>query len=153
MLSFGLPYEGKDKFDAFVSDDKRALTVTFSDFQLNLEGGKSFQPLASCIFTTVIPVDGDEKSVQIAFGVNAFALTTEGATATIAISVNGQTTVADFSGNSQESIVQQLEFKCERPSECRLCIFLLVGLDSKNPNAAASLSVSTIDAEFLPRPT
>jgi hypothetical protein len=153
MLAFGQPYQSKDKFEFGVSDDKRAFTLTFSDFQLNLEGGKSATPIASRVFTIVVPVEGDEKWAEIAFGVNAFALTAEGATATIAISVNGRTTVADFSGNSEESIVQQLEFNGEKPSECRLCVFLLAGLDSKNPNGAASLSVSSIDGEFLPRPT
>jgi hypothetical protein len=152
MLAFGQPYQGKDKFDFHVSDDKRAFTLTFQDFQLNLEGGKSATPIGSRVFTAVVPVQGDEKRVEIAFGVSAFAATTEGATATIAISVNGQTVFADFSGKSDESIVQQLEFKDERPSECRICIFLLVGLDSKNPNTGASLSVATIDGEFLPRP-
>jgi hypothetical protein len=68
------------------------------------------------------------------------------------LSVNGKTTAADFSGEKQESIVQQIEFEGDRPSECRICIFLLAGLDSKNPGAT-SLSVSTIDGEFLPRPT
>ena len=153
MLSFGQAYPGTDKFDFNISDDKRAFTLTFSDFQLNLEGGKSAKLVDSRVSAIVVPVGGDQKQAQIAFGLNAFAVTTGGATATIVISVNGTTTVADFSGDTQESIVQQIEFEDSRPSECRICVFLLVGLDSSNPDAAASLSVTSIDGEFLPRPT
>ena len=53
MLSFGQPYQSNDKFEFSVSDDKRAFTLTFSDFQLNLEGGKAATPIASRVFTVV----------------------------------------------------------------------------------------------------
>jgi hypothetical protein len=153
MLSFGQPYKGSDKIDVGISDDKRALTITFSDMQLNLEGGgKSAQPIGTRVFTVMIPVGGDEEQVQIAFGLNGFALATEGTTATLVMSVNGKTVVRDIAAKSEESIVQELEFKGPRPAECRLCVFLLVGLEANNKSAAASLSVTAIDAEFLPRP-
>jgi hypothetical protein len=152
MLSFGQAYPGSDKFDFHVSDDKRAFTLTFADFQLNLEGGKSAKPVATRVGTIVVPVGGDQKQAQIAFGMSAFAVTTEGSTGTVVLSVNGRTTVADFTGEKQESIVQEIEFEGDRPAECRICIFLLAGLDSRDPGAT-SLSVSTIDGEFLPRPT
>lgn len=154
MLAFGqVPtYKGTDKFELSVSEDKRAFTLTFSDLQLAGQTGKSPAPISSRVFSLAVPVSGDDKRVEIEFGVSAFVLTTEGATATLVFSVNGQTTVADFAANTEKGFVQQLKFTGDRPSECRLCAFLLVGQDSKNANAAANLSVSAVDAEFLPRP-
>ena len=78
-------------------------------------------------------------------------MTTEGATATIVFSVNGQTTVADFPANSEQGFDQVLKFTAPSPSECRLCVFLLVRRDSKNSNAEAFLSAPVINAEILPR--
>ena len=78
-------------------------------------------------------------------------MTTEGATATIVFGVNGQTTVADFPANSEQGFDQVLKFTAPSPSECRLCVFLLVRRDSKNSNAEAFLSAPVINAEILPR--
>ncbi len=155
MLGFGqVPtYQSNDKFELAVSDDKRAFTLTFSDLQVTVETSKSPAPIASRVFSLAVPLAGEEKKkTEIEFNVSAFVLTTEGATATMVFSVNGQTTVADFAANAEQSFLQKLRFTAEKPSECRLSVFLLVGQDSKNSNAAASLNVSAIDAEFLPRP-
>jgi hypothetical protein len=80
--------------------------------------------------------------VEIEFIItNAFVGTTEGATATMVLSVNGQTTFADFPANSDQGFDHVLKFTAPSASECRLNVFLLVGRDSNNP-----------DAEILPRP-
>ena len=105
------------------------------------------------MFFLVLPLEGYDETAEIEFFCSdAFVLTTEGATATLVLSVNGQTTVADIPANSEHSFVHPLKFTAPSPSECRICVFLLVGRDSKNPNAEAFLSSSTIDAEILPRP-
>ena len=81
---------------------------------------------------------------------DAFVLTTEGATATLVLSVNGQTTVANFPEYAEQSFVHPLKFTALSPSECRICVFLLVGRDS-NSDAEAFLSSNVFDAEILPR--
>jgi hypothetical protein len=145
-------YQSNEKFDLDVSDDKRALTLTFSDLQATVGGGKSPAPMSTRAFSLVLPLEGDEKRVEIEFIVQGFILASEGATATIVCSVNGQTTVADFPGESDQSFVQKLRFAAETPSECRLYVFLLVGRDSRNANIEAHMNVASIDAEILPRP-
>ncbi len=156
MSTFGQTptYQSDEKFDLRVSDDKRALTLGFLEgFEVTVGGSKSLAPVSTRAFFLVLPLEGDNERVEIEFFCsNAFVLTTEGATATLVFSVNGQTTIADFSASSEQSFIQPLKFTALSPSECRLSVFLLVGRDSKNANAEAFLSVPAIDAEILPRP-
>jgi hypothetical protein len=153
MFTFGqIPtYQGDERFEVVVSDDKRALTLMFSDLQATVGGSKSLAPISTRVFSLVLPLEGDEKMVEIEFIVQGFILALEGATASLVCSVNGQTTVTDFPGRVDESFVQKLKFAAETPSESRLCVFLLLGRDSGNANAEAQLSVTSIDAEILPR--
>jgi hypothetical protein len=156
MFTFGkVPtYLSEDKFDVAVSDDKRAFTLTFDDLKVTAEAGKgSTAPMSAHVFSLVLPIEGYGEKLEIEFSVNGTVLTREGATATLMLSVNGQTTVADFPGNSDESPVQTLKFTAETAPECRICLFLLVGRDSKNTATAAFLNAMTIDAEILPRTT
>jgi hypothetical protein len=153
MFTFGkiLPYQTDESFELGVSDDKRALTFTFSDMQVTVGAAKSPAPTSTRIFSLVLPLEGDEKRVEIEFIIQAFVLTLEGATASLVCSVNGQTTVTDFPGVSDQSFEQKLTFAADTPSEARLFVLLLVGRDSGNPDAEAHLSVVSIDAEILPR--
>ena len=154
MFTFGkVPtYLSEDKFDVAVSDDKRAFTLTFDDLKVTTEAGKgSTAPISAHVFSLVLPIEGYGENLEIEFSVNGTVLTREGATATLMLSVNGQTTVADFPGNSDASPVQTLKFTAETAPECRICLFLLVGRDSKNTATAAFLNAMTIDAEILPR--
>ncbi len=150
MFTFGQTptYQTDEKFDLSVSDDRRALTLRFTEFEVTVGGSKS--PASTRAFCLVLPLEGDDETAEIEFIVtNALVMTTEGATATIVLSVNGQTTVTDFPANSDQSFTQQLNFTAApSPSECRLCVFLLVGRDSKNPDSEAFLGSPSIDAEF-----
>ena len=144
-------------FELDVTDDKRALTLTFSDLQVAVGGSNSTAPMSTRVFSLVLPLEGDkkdkdEKRVEIEFIVQGSILSLEGATATLVCSVNGQTTVTDFPGASEQGFVQKLKFEAEAPSEARLCVFLLLGRDSSNTNAEAHMNVSAIDVEILPRP-
>jgi hypothetical protein len=155
MFGFGQTptFQSDEPFVLDVSDDKRALTLTFSEFEVSVGSSQSPAPMSTRAFFLVLPLEGYDERVEIEFFCsNAFVLTTEGATATLVFSVNGQTTVADFPANSEQSFIQPLKFTAPSPSECRLCVFLLVGRDSKNSNSEAFLRVPAIDAEILPRP-
>jgi hypothetical protein len=157
MFTFGQTptFQSDEKFDLSVSDDGRALTLGFLEgFEVTVGGSKSPAPTSTRAFFLVLPLEGndDEERVKIEFIASGFVLTTKGATATLVFSVNGQTTFADFPANSDQSFDQRLKFTARSPSECRLCVFLLVGRASKNSNAEAFLSAPVINAEFLPRP-
>jgi len=144
-------YQSDESIVLSVSDDKRALTLIFSDLQTAVEGSKSLAPVSTRIFSLVLPLKGEEKRVEIEFFVSGYIFVPEGATASVVFSVNGQTAVADFTGESDKEFLQELKFAAETPSECRLCVFLLLGRDSRNADVQAYLNVSAIDAEILPR--
>src|SRR6478672_6638 len=109
MFTFGnVPaYQAEDKFDLGMSDDKRAFTVTFNDLKVTAEANKSSTtPISAHVFSLVVPIEGYGKNLEIEFAVNGTVVTEEGATATLMLSVNGQTSVTDFPANSNESPVQ-----------------------------------------------
>jgi hypothetical protein len=101
-----------------------------------------------------MPLEGDDanETGEIDFHVQGFVLTLEGGTATVVLSVNGQTTVADFSANTEQSYLQSLKFTAHSPFEWRLCVSLLAGRDSKDPNAEAFISATAIDADIPSAP-
>ena len=156
MVTFGqIPaYQSDEPVDVLVSDDKRAFSLLFSTFEvlLGAEVGKSVAPTVSRVFSLAVPLEGDGERVEIAFASECFVKTEGGATATLLFSVNGQSTVVDLGANSdQEGFRQEFKFVGERPLECRLSAFLLIGRDFKDRNSQGILRVSGIDAEILPR--
>ncbi len=155
-VTFGQPTFQSDDgvFNLDISPDKRVLTLRRDEFEISV-GPNSPAPMATRAFFLVVPLEGtegyDDERVEIEFFCSdAFVLTTEGATATLVLSVNGQTTVANFPEYAAQSFVHPLKFTSLSPSECRICIFLLVGRDS-NSDAEAFLSSNDFDAEILPR--
>lgn len=144
-------YQGNRKFDFEPSDDKRALTILFSDLQVKVDEGDS--AVSSTEFSLVIPLEGStEERIEIEFAVTGAAVTTGGGTATMMLSVSGQSILADFPTDVDQGLDQRVKFTAEHGARaCRVSVFLLVGRDS--PSAAAFLNLSTIEAEFLPRPT
>lgn len=154
MFTFGqIPMDqGDERFEHTISDDRRALTLMFSDLLATIGGSsRSTSPVSTRVFSLVLPLEGDEERVEIELVAQGSVVVLEGATATLVCSVNGQTTVADFPAGSDQSFVQKLTFAADAPSEARLCVFLLLGRDSTNADAEAHLNVSSIDAEILPR--
>jgi len=153
MYTFGEihPGHGGEKIGVGVSPDRRAVTLTFSDLQVTV-GGKLPVPVSTRTFNLLMPLKGSGKKAEIEFIVQGYILAHEGATASLVCSVNGQTTVVDFPGSADQTIQQTLKFTAPAPSECRLCVFLVMGRDSKNLDANAYLNVTSIDAEILPRP-
>jgi hypothetical protein len=159
-------FQSDEPIDLGVSDDGEAWTLTFSGFEVPIGGTNrgrlgdwspellSPAPTATRAFFLVMPLEGEDyESVEIDFHVQGFVFTTEGATATMVLSVNGQTTFADFPANMDESYLQSLKFTTlSPPSECRICVFLLVGRESTNSNAEAFLSASNIDANIPSAP-
>jgi hypothetical protein len=150
MLMFGkIPtYQGTEKFELGVSDDKRALTLTFSDFTARVGGKGATVPVASRLFNFVAPLTGDYGEVE--FTVTVGVLTLQGATATIVASINGQTKTADFPPNTDKTVEHTLKFSTNDPSECRLSVLLLAGRDSTNVDAEANVNVIAINGEILP---
>lgn len=152
MTTFGSTpvYLDDRQFDFVPSDDKKAFTIAFSDLQVKVDEGDP--ALSSTAFSLILPLEGStEERVEIEFAVTGVAVTNGGATATMMLSISGQSIAADFPTDVTQDLDQRVTFTAEHgATECRVSVFLLVGRDS--PSAAAFLNLSTIDAEFLPRP-
>jgi hypothetical protein len=155
MYTFGrIPrFKTKDRFDTGLSEDKRALTLTFADFHAAVGGSNPPGSLATRLISLVLPLHGEAEKLEIEFTFQGFVFALEGASASLVCSVNGQTTVSDFPAGSDQDYLHKHTFTAERGSEARLYLLLLVGRDSKNTDAEAHMNVATIDAEILPRPS
>lgn len=138
-------------FDVSVSDDKRAFTITFAGFVAALDGRGASSSEAR-LFSIPIPVDRGGGQAEIEFATTGFALTTQGGTATIVLSVNGHSVLADFGEDADDSFVKTVTVPAAPIDECRLFVLLLAGRDPTG-DGAAHLNVNTIDAEILPRAT
>ena len=141
---------GDNGFDLAISGDGQAFTLTFAEIEADLDGGKSPDLFAARVFSAVLPVDGDGGDVDIAFTAQGFAFATKGANAYAVLSVNGQTNVLPFSGDTDENFVQQLSITSGPASLCHLVMVAVVQRDPAYPDAAATLRPSSIDAEIQP---
>jgi len=107
-----------------------AFTATFSGLAVSLDP-KSSTPVAARVFTFVLPLSGATPDTEIPFFVSGFVFSEEGGNGHLIFSINDQTMVTDFPGNSDQSFVQQLKFNIGSASEVRLTVFLLADRDSK----------------------
>lgn len=140
-------------FEAAVTEDGRAFTLTFSDLVSTVDGPDSM-PVSASMFSVVLPLHGEGKA-EIEFGFSGAAIVTPGATATLFVSASGQSTVRDFPPGTDDSFVHPLQFFAEGPSECRLFALLVAGRDSvfaADAEPAAFINILSIDGEMLPRP-
>jgi hypothetical protein len=149
MLTFGQAtlIDGDDKPQFILSDDKKAFTLLPSGIEITLQPGES--PVATRVFTLIVPVEGYGKKADIAVHVGGITDTHDGTTATMVSTVNGQSTVSDFVGKDDDSFTQSIKFTADGATECRLSVLLLVGRNSRNRTDDAIMKVSTIDAEIV----
>ncbi|HEU0218810.1 MAG TPA: hypothetical protein VFQ90_19285 [Stellaceae bacterium] len=160
MVTFGPKPSYQDygrEFDYAPSGDGRALTIAFSaDGPLQAQIVDDGDPaISSAAFSLAVPLEGSTgEKVEIEFSLTGLAKTSGGGTATMMLSVSGQSIVVDFPTDTDQDLIDQkrvVTFTAENgASECRVSVFLLVGRDS--PSGSAFLNASTIEAEFLPRP-
>lgn len=143
------PYQPGGEFTADVSEDRRAITLSLPDFQAKTEAGSS-AIMQTQIFTLILPVTGDGALLEVEFTVDGFALTDPGATATLVINVNGQSSITDFPGGTDRSFVEIVKLTTEKPAECRLCVMLLLSRASDIAANAGFINVPTINVEMLP---
>lgn len=145
------PAAGDDGFDISISDDGQAFTLRFSSLQAAVDAGTSPDMVAARVFSAVLPIDGGDKEVDISFATSGFALATEGASGYAVLSVNGQAAVQQFPAGTDQEFVQQLKVEAGPTSVCHLAVVAVVQRDPAHPEAAATLSLSAVDAEIQPR--
>jgi hypothetical protein len=151
--TFGdIPFERGDvPVEIELSDDRRALTMRFSE-GASVEAGAGSPAIGMRSFSQVLPVMGEGRA-EIEFTMQAGIVLGPGTTATMLLSVNGQSDVTDFTTDPDQTAVQKLTFVAEQPTECRLLALLVVGRDSQSDRGDAILNFVTLDAEILPRPS
>jgi hypothetical protein len=146
--TFGAPtFQSEVGFSIAVSPDKKAFTAAFSGLAANIDG-KSAPPIVTRAFSFAVPLSGADPGSEIPFFVSGFVLSEKGANGHLAFSVNDQTIVADFPGNSNNSFVQQLKYKVGDATEARITVFLAADRDSTSDSGIA-LNVTTIDTDIV----
>jgi hypothetical protein len=132
-----------------VAEDKQSFAMLFDNFELEAPPAKSLALTATRLLQLAIPLEVT-TGVEIGFYIEGHVATEEGATATLVFSVNGQSIVADFPGNSDTDYVQELKLKAATASECRLGVLLMIGRDSKTPNWQGYINATSIGATIQP---
>ena len=152
MSGFGRAptYKSELGFTFVAADDKQSFVVLFDNLEVDVPRDKSLVLTATRLFHLALPLEDGTTGVEISFYVEGSIFTQEGATGTLVLSVNGQSIVVDFPGNSDTNYVQELKLKAVTASECRLSVLLLAGGDSKNPNSQGYLNATSIGARIQP---
>jgi hypothetical protein len=140
-------FDSNVDFSLNVSQDKKAFTITFSNLAVSIDG-KSSAPIVTRLFSFVLPLSGADPGLEIPFFVSGAVLAEKGANGHLVFSVNDQTTVADYAGNSDTDFIQQLKYKVGSAPEVRITVFLLADRDSTS-NSAVHLNVLAIDTDIL----
>ena len=96
-----------DTVEAAVSPDRRALTTTFSDFEVGLDG-ESAEPDATKSFSMTLPLTDGANGDVVGFHVSGFANTHAGATARMTLREGGKVNVKDIPTDSDVEIVESL---------------------------------------------
>jgi hypothetical protein len=153
MVTLGRPVaQSTVPFQAAASPDRRAMTITLDGTRSIARVDRLTLPIATVLFSAIVPVLDADGETEIEFGIPPVLTLTAGATATLLLSVNGQSTVYEASGPADvPSTVTVLPFVADRPSECRLVVVLLVGRDTAAPDSEGFAQLGPIDLEILPR--
>ena len=125
-----------------VSPDGAALTTLFSDMEVNLETGA-----VSNGTRVVMPLTGGTHNALLTIYASGYAIT-QGATARLTMTVNGQAFVRDFPLGTDGEFVQQVGLPAVAGSETQLSLALEVHQAPGSDDGAAYLNVSSIDANI-----
>ena len=90
-----------------ISDDRRALTTTFSDFEVTIDG-ESAEPVYTKSFSMTLPLTDGATGDVVGFHVQGFTIVEEGATAQLTLRGGGKTIVTGFPSGSDKDVVQSL---------------------------------------------
>jgi hypothetical protein len=122
------------------SPDGQAFTVNFrSAFEVAVD--KS--PVATQAFSLVVPVSGTNIDASLSF--QGFVAVSEGALATLIITVNDTSTVLRYRPGFNDSVTVQHHYRAKSPGELRIAVFLLAERDQTQANASANMHFDTID--------
>jgi hypothetical protein len=90
-----------------ISPDRRALTTTFSAFEV-IVNGKVTEPDATKSFAMTLPLTDGATGDVVGFHVQGFAFAAEGATARVTLRGGGKVKVRDFPSGADKDVVESL---------------------------------------------
>jgi hypothetical protein len=96
--------------DTAVSPDRRALTTTFSDFEVTMDGA-SAEPVVTKTFSMTLPLTDGAKEETLRVHASGFTILEEGAKARIALKGGGRQLLKGFATGSDEEYVETLELR------------------------------------------
>jgi hypothetical protein len=134
-------------FSLAVSPDKKAFTATFSGLTVNMDG-RSSAPMVSRAFSFALPLTAADPGQEIPFFVQGFVLSEKGANGHLVFTVNDQSIVADFPGNSDNAFLQQMKYRVGDATEARITVYLAADRDSTS-GSAINLNVTAIDTDIV----
>jgi hypothetical protein len=131
-----------------VAPDGQAFTLTYLDYQaeINNRVGAPRDMLARWEWF-VLPLTDHPQGEQLSLAVSGYAITTAEAAATLLISVNGVLTEHAFGPGTDDEFVRPVAMVTSG-FDTRLRVAVGVVVESADAQAAASVTVTAVDAEF-----
>lgn len=132
-----------------ISDDLLAFTLTYSDFQVEVNNGAGTPSLMAARWEWfALPVTDFGQGVDISFSVSGHAITDVESMAYVMIIVNGMATVERFLGGTAGDILQTLVYTTTGvDKEIRLAVGVVVQADSQLCSAA-SVTITAVDGNI-----
>jgi hypothetical protein len=93
--------------DTAIADDRRALTTTFSAFEVTIDG-KSAEPDAIKSFSMTLPLTDGTAGDVVGFHVQGYAFAADGAAARVTLRGGGKVRVRDFPSGADKDVVESL---------------------------------------------
>ena len=97
-----------DTVETAVSPDRRALTTTFSGFEVTADPA-SAEPSATKSFSMTLPLTDGAKGETLGIAASGFTITNDGATARLTIRAGKRTIIRSFPSGTDDEYVEALE--------------------------------------------
>jgi hypothetical protein len=133
--------------DTSISEDRRALTTTFSDREAAVGNGKLTDCDATRSFAMTLPLTDGVKGETLRVQVQGFAVVFEGASARLTLRLNGQVKVRDYPIGWEHSFIETLQVPAIPATTYQLSGVLEVHQDP-DTGGTAYLSVISVDVEI-----
>jgi hypothetical protein len=129
-----------------IAGDRRALTTTFSDFEVTVDGA-SAEPVYTKTFSMTVPLTDGAEGETLRVHASGFTILEEGAKARIALKGGGQQLLKGFATGSDEEYVETLELRA-RPGVIYQLSFAIEINRGVGPAGNGFLNMVAIDIEI-----
>jgi hypothetical protein len=136
-----------DTVETGVSDDRRALTTTFSDREVEVGDGGSKNCDATLSFAMTLSLTDGAEGETLRLHVQGYAFVQGSARAQLTLKANGRVRVKDFPAGSNDSYLQTLQLPAIPATTYQLSGVVELHQDP-DTGGAAYVNVLSIDAEI-----